>query len=554
MLHFFVLCTLFLAICNGATIRQLPSGYAPRQAQCPSTPLVRPATGLSTSEASFLRSRKARADQGLRAWLKKTNPGFNNTGRLPTLALTTSGGGYRSLLCGAGVIQGYDIRDSNVSTSGLYQAFTYQAGLSGGAWLLSSLAGNNYPTISALRDDLWIEAFRDSLLLPSFLTTAVAYGQVTNDVVAKDRAGFPPTLTDPWGRLLSYQLLFGFNGGVFKTLSGIASGSNFSSFNIPYPIITGVGVKTFEGECIPGPNATTYELTPYEFGSWDQGVSAFTQSNFLGSNLSNGQPIESGRCIVNYDNLGYALGTSSSLFNTACSNVPQPNTTTLNGNLAAIVRAAHQLSTRELYAIYPNPFFNYTRSSLVAAQKELSLVDGGLARQNNPIFPLLQPSREVDVMVVNDNSADTNSFPNGSAILTTYVQSLNAGLAKMPIIPSVETFISQGLNKRPTFFGCNDNSKITIVYVPNVNYTFPSNQPTSKLQYQPDETRGLFPPHTPLWQIANVVVGIIANGIQIATQNDDSEYPTCLGCAIMKKTGRALPAACTPCFTEYCFN
>ena len=96
-----------------------------------------------------------------------------------------------------------------------FKAFTYQAGLSGGAWLLSSLAGNNYPTISSLRDDLWIEAFRDSLLLPTFLTSAVGYGQVTNDVVAKDRAGFPPTLTGPWGRLLSYQLLFGLNGGVF---------------------------------------------------------------------------------------------------------------------------------------------------------------------------------------------------------------------------------------------------------------------------------------------------------------------------------------------------
>jgi lysophospholipase len=496
MIPYLLLYVLYLAIiCNAATIRQVPSGYAPRQADCPSTPLVRPATGLSASEASFLKSRKVKADQGLRAWLQKTNPGFNNTGKLPTLALTTSGGGYRSLLCGAGVLQGYDLRDSNVSTSGLYQAFTYQAGLSGGAWLLSSLAGNDYPTISYLRDNLWVDAFRDSLLVPSFLTSSVAYSQVTNDVVAKGEAGFPPTLTDPWGRLLSYQLLFGFNGGVSKTLSGITSGSNFSTFNTPYPIITAVGVKTFQGECLPGPNATTYELTPYDFGSWDQGVNAFTESRFLGSALSNGQPIKSGCCIVNYDNLGYALGTSSSLFNTACSNLPQPNATTLNGNLAAIVRAAHQLSTRELYAIYPNPFFNYTPSSLVAAQKELSLVDGGLARQNNPIFPLLQPSRGVDVMVVNDNSADTNNFPNGSAILTTYVQSLNAGLKKMPVIPSVETFISRGLNKRATFFGCNDTSKITIIYVPNVNYTFPSNQPTLKLQYQPDETRGMIAPH-----------------------------------------------------------
>jgi lysophospholipase len=47
---------------------------------------------------------------------------------------------------------------------------------------------------------------------------------------------------------------------------------------------------------------------------------------------------------------------------------------------------------------------------------------------------------------------------------------------------------------------------------------------------------------------------MIANGIQIATQDDDSEYPTCLACAIMKKADGALPAACTACFEEYCFN
>lgn len=55
-------------------------------------------------------------------------------------------------------------------------------------------------------------------------------------------------------------------------------------------------------------------------------------------------------------------------------------------------------------------------------------------------------------MIVNDNSADTSdNFPNGTEILSTYVQSLNVGLTKMPVIPSVDTFVNQGLNKRPTF-------------------------------------------------------------------------------------------------------
>ncbi|MCJ1407614.1 hypothetical protein MMC19_001685 [Ptychographa xylographoides] len=516
----------------------LPSGYAPRVATCPATPLVRPATSIGTQEAAFITSRRTKANAGLAAWLHKTNAAFV-TSSLPVVALTTSGGGYRSLLAGAGVIQGLDARDSNVGTSGLFQGLTYQAGLSGGAWLLASFAGNNYPTISSLQAGLWTQAFQDSLLLPEYLLSAVAYAEVTNDILAKEAAGFPPTLTDPWGRLLSYQLLYGFDGGVIDTLSGITSESNFTSFNIPYPIITSLAVKTFEGQCLPGPNATQMELHPYEFGSWDAQLSAFTQTKYLGTSLSNGVPVNKA-CIVNYDNLGYVLGTSSNLFNEACEVIPSATnlSTSLTGDLAAIVSVAHELSTRDEYAVYPNPFFNYARSTLYESQTDLFLVDGGEALQNNPIWPLIQPERNVNVILVNDNSADTsNNFPNGSEILTTYVQSLSAGLTKMPVIPSVDTFISEGLNKRPTFFGCNDVSKTTIVYIPNVNYTFPSNEPTSKLQYSAAETAGM-----------------IANGVEIIDKNRDPMWPTCLACGIMKKTGTTLPVACSSCFTEYCYN
>ena len=482
--------TSLLSIATSLAIPALYSPYAPFQAACPATPLVRPATGLSSSETNYLANRKPKASAALAAWLKKTDLGFGTSG-LPTVALTTSGGGYRSLLSGAGVIQGFDARDSTVGTSGIFQGLTYEAGLSGGAWLLSSFAGNNYPTISSLRDSLWETAFQDSLLLPDNLLSAVAYAAVTNDVLAKNAAGFPPTLTDPWGRLLSYQLLKGLDGGVSSRLSGISTLSNFTAYNVPYPIITALGVKTNEGQCTPGPNATTYELTPYEFGSWDQGVQAFTQTAYLGTALSNGIPTNT-NCVQNYDNLGYALGTSSNVFNELCASVPSPANldSSLDADLAAIVLEAHELTTRDEYAVYPNPFYSYATSTLVQSQQDLFLADGGEAMQNNPIFPLLQPARGVDVIIVNDNSADTNNFPNGSEILTTYVQSLNAGLTKMPFIPSVDTFMSEGLNKRPTFFGCNDTSKVTIVYLPNVNYTFSSNEPTSKLQYAKSETIG----------------------------------------------------------------
>jgi len=509
-------------------------------ATCPSTPLVRAANGISSSESSYINQRYTKASTALTAFLKSTNATFCPW-KLPVVALTTSGGGYRSLLTGAGVIQAFDSRDSQTGVSGLFQGLTYEAGLSGGGWLLSSLAGNNYPTLSSLRDNLWETAFQNNLLIPGNLLTAdVVYADISADIASKDAAGYPPTLTDPWGRLLSYQLLYGPDGGVSDTLSGITTLSNFTQFNVPYPIITALGVKTFDGECLPGLNATQYEFHPYEFGSWDSGVNAFTQTHYLGTRLSNGVP-SSASCEQNYDNLGYVLGTSSNLFNEACAPIPPINTTAstftaLAEDLAALVNQVHSVGTREEYAVYPNPFYNYNHSSLVSAQTELDLVDGGEALQNNPIWPLLH--RTVDVIIVNDNSADTsNNFPNGSEILTTYVQSLSAGLTRMPVIPPVAKFISEGLNQRPTFFGCHDTSKTTIIYLPNYNYTFPSNEPTAKLQYTKNET-----------------IGMIANGVQIATKGGDQGWPLCLACGLMKKAGGTLPRGCTACFCQYCYN
>lgn len=137
--------------------------YAPIPTTCPSTALVRPATSINSNEASYVSARKKNADKALAAWLKKQ--GKFSTSSQPTVGFTSSGGGYRALLETAGVVQAFDGRDSTFNTSGLYQGLTYEAGLSGGAWFLSSLAGNNWPTVSYLRDNLWEQAFQNSLLV-----------------------------------------------------------------------------------------------------------------------------------------------------------------------------------------------------------------------------------------------------------------------------------------------------------------------------------------------------------------------------------------------------
>ncbi|CAD6590895.1 MAG: hypothetical protein ASARMPREDX12_004778 [Alectoria sarmentosa] len=496
------------------------SGYAPVPATCPRRPLVRNATGISTSESSYISARAPLASAALGAWLKKVNSAFS-TANLPAVALTTSGGGYRSLLTGAGVIQALDSRDSDVGTSGLYQGLTYQAGLSGGGWLLSSFAGNNYPTISNLETTLWTTAFAESLLVPDNLEVGGAYAQISADVLAKNAAGYPPTIVDVYGRLLAYQLLKGPEGGVAIQLSSITGFSNFTSHNVPFPIITSTNVETSTGVCTPPNNTVIYEFSPYEFGSFDSGVNAFTRTKYLGTSLLNGSPTKA-TCETNYDNLGYILGTSSDVFNELCFTFPLvADVPGILANISAILAQTHTLTFMDEYATYPNPFYKYNHSTLVQAQSELTLVDGGEGHQNNPLFPLIQPARSVGVILVNDNSADTSgNFPDGSEIYQTYMQAQLAGLTKMPVIPPTATFLSQGLNQRPTFFGCNDTSKITIVYLPNYNYTFPSGESTEKVEYLPSETSGM-----------------IANGGEVATMGGNAMFPTCLACAIAKKTG-----------------
>jgi lysophospholipase len=202
-----------------------------------------------------------------------------------------------------------------------------------------------------------------------------------------------------------------------------------------------------------------------------------------------------------------------------------------------------------------SPFYNCTSSTLVSSSPELHLVDGGEALQNNPIWPFLHRS-SVDVLIVNDNSADTSAsypnestsasypdestsanYPNGTELITTYVQAVSAGLTRMPVNPSVDTFISQGLNVRPTFFGCNAKGKMTIVYLPNTNYTYNSGQSTAKLEYTEAETRAM-----------------IGNGVQIGSFGGSATWAGCLGCGIMAKSGVTLPKTCKTCLAEFCYN
>ncbi|KAH7017985.1 lysophospholipase catalytic domain-containing protein [Microdochium trichocladiopsis] len=567
-------------------------GYAPAIVDCPSSrPAVRNATRLSPNETEWLSTRRNNTMEPITALLKRINiTGFdvdefmssagNDATVLPNIAIAASGGGYRALMNGAGFIAAADSRvagsNETGGISGLLQSATYLAGLSGGGWLVGSIYANNFSTVPALQagnPDTGLWAFDSNILEgPStsgagLLSTAEYWATIYGEVQSKDKAGFNTSLTDYWGRALSFQLINDASGGPAYTFSSISRTPGFNDAEQPLPIL--VADERSPGTLLISLNSTVFEFNPWEMGSWDPTVYGFAPLEYIGSNFTNGTVSNATgqQCVRGFDQYGFLMGTSSSLFNQllllniSSLNVPgfvQDALTSLASELGE--------DDDDIAQYAPNPFFHYNdQTNPNAFDDQLSLVDGGSDLQNIPLHPLIQPERAVDVIFAIDSSADVNNWPNATALRATYQRSLEpiGNGTKFPAIPSAETFINLGLNRRPTAFGCNagvassnstSNSSTSavsgnvdyplVVYIPNTPYTALSNVSTFQMSYD-DATRN----------------DIIQNGYNVATMGNgtlDASWPKCVGCFILERslvrTGRAIPTECQACFRRFCYN
>ncbi len=556
-----------------------PNGYTPAAITCPSgqRPSVRGASALGPDETAWLEKRRKSTIEPMRDLLTRLNiSGFdvnnfirnhaNNASALPNIAISFSGGGYRALQNGAGSMAAFDSRTDNSTRpghiGGLLQSATYVSGLSGGGWLTGSIFINNFTTVTALRDDntgsVW--DFSNSILAGprqegiQIFNTAQYYQHIEDAVSGKTGAGFKTTVTDYWGRALSFQLVNATEGGPAYTWSSIALTADFQDGNTPMPIL--VADERAPGQTLIPRNTTVYEFNPFEMGSWDPTTFGFAPTQYLGSNFSGGSLPDNGSCVVGFDNAGFIMGTSSSLFNAVVAsansaNIPQALKDTLARTLDGLG------VNNEDIADYPNPFFQYNNATNPSANSStLTLVDGGLDFQNIPLHPVIQPGRKVDVIFAVDSSADTTfNYPNGTALVATFERSQpGVGIANgtaFASIPDVNTMVNLGLNTKPTFFGCN-SSNITsgyvaplIVYIPLSPYITHSNVSTFDPQAFNETLRN----------------AIIENGYDVATMGNgtvNAEWPTCVGCAVisrsLERAGAQVPDVCAKCFRDFCWD
>ena len=576
---------LALSVLSSATTTQVnawspTNGYAPGNISCPDGRLIRNATGLSQNETDWLKKRNPIVKDALQDFLTRGTTNFSNTDlvdklfgddqNVPKIGIAASGGGFRAMLSAAGMVAAMDNRTHGAienGLGGLLQGTTYFAGLSGGNWLTTTLAWNNWTSVQDILNNLsntntsTIWDLENSVLSPGgtnkTLTNEI-FNAIANEINSKVDAGFNASLVDVWGRALSRYFFPNLpEAGSGLTWSSIRDFDVFKNAEMPFPISVADG--KYPGSTVVSTNSTIFEFNPFEMGSWDPTLNAFTDVKYLGSKVNNGLPTENDQCIAGFDNVGFITGTSADIFNLISES---PAGSAFAGIISSFTKKFLPNATGDdtdvgIYA--PNPFKNADTmdsnySFALSESDTLYLVDGGEDGEVIPFAPLLQRERDLDIIFALDNTDDSDEqWPNGDSLVQTYQRQFTTqgkGIA-FPYVPTTDVFIKEGLNKRPTFFGCN-SSNLTdlayipplIVYIPNAEYSFASNTSTLQLSYDLTERSS-----------------IIQNGFEAMTMRNltkDPDFVGCISCAVMRRKQESLnvtlPEECEKCFSKYCWN
>ncbi|KAF7979185.1 hypothetical protein HWV62_43467 [Athelia sp. TMB] len=550
-------------------IRDSPCGsYAPCEVTCPAGLQVRQTTRtgpMNPQEAAYVAAKAAASKSMWSTYLANANiTDFNITSFIPTgspvpgvtlpnVAMAVSGGGFRAMLTGGGILSGFDNRNSSAvaaGTGGILQLANYAAGLSGGAWCIGSWALADFPTFA---DMLSVWDLAENALFPK-KDDPNLYLDAATSLLAKAAAGFPVASVDPYGRLISYHVFDDLDNptgpGSTTLFSSIQNVTQFANSAAPFPIIYSTGRELFQANItIANPN---YEYTPYAFGLNSPAVgSVDIPIEYLGSSFTSGHPTTNA-CVQGYENAGWLMGTSGN-------SITDPG---LLLELSANLTTAEQAILEGVFSLIPdslvdtgivaNPFHGISSSGYVSSGDDtLYLIDGGASYPltNLPLWPLIQPARKVDVIFAIDDSNDTpDLYPNGAALYAEYQKVSQPGWGAenypFPRIPTPQQFVASGRNKRISFLGsaCQNSSSTAatplVVYIPKHDVVYAVNGTASATQFSAAQQQGYY-----------------ANGFAIATAAGNG---ACLACAMvdaqLARNGAARSAQCQVCFADYCYN
>lgn len=399
---------------------------------------VRVSNDLCDEEKEFLARRKKIVSMALAKYLGLKEEDVHEDD-VPTIAMCGSGGGLRALVAGTGSMLATE-------EDGLLDCVTYSSGVSGSCWLQalyhSSFAnGHISRVLDHLKARLGVHIAYPPVAF-SILASAPTNKYLLSGLVEKLK-GDPNAdygLVDIYGLLLAGRLLvpkgeLDVNARDFKLSN---QRQNIKYGQSPLPIYTAVRHEIPDVEIAargePG-NASEeaketaakedffqwFELTPYEF--FCEEFAAGIPTWALGRKFKDGRdvPPEDGFHLPEV-RMPLLMGIFGSAFCATLSHYyrevrPVVKSLTGFGALDEMI-SGHNEDLSKVHPFDPAMLPNYTYGmggklrlttpTSVYKNEYLQLMDAGMSN-NLPIYPLLRPGRNVDVIIAFDASADVRT-------------------------------------------------------------------------------------------------------------------------------------------------
>lgn len=399
---------------------------------------VRISDDLPEEEKHFRAKRKQKVVKALAKYLDIPEKDIHPDD-VPTIAMCGSGGGLRALVAGAGSAL-------SAQEAGLLDCVTYTAGVSGSCWLQtlyhSSMAGRDYQKlVNHLKKRLDTHIAYPPTAL-ELLTAAPTNKLLLSGIVEKMKAD--PTadfgLVDAYGLLLGARLLvpkgeLAVSDRDFKMSN---QRYNIDDGSDPMPIYTAVRHEIPVLEAALDSNVPHgsemdkddvkskakkeawfqwFEWTPYEFFCEEIGAGIPTWA--LGRKFENGRNVLEDGYGTPEIRVPVLMGIWGSAFcATLAHYIKEVRPLMLGIAGFGTIDALIQERNEDLIKVHPfDPakipnFVLGLKDKLPSSCPEslfrnthLDLLDAGVS-SNLPIYPLLRPGRDVDIMVVFDASAD----------------------------------------------------------------------------------------------------------------------------------------------------
>ncbi|KAI9816231.1 MAG: hypothetical protein M1827_001832 [Pycnora praestabilis] len=398
---------------------------------------VRVSNELCDEERSFLERRKKYTTTALARYLEIPEKDIDPAD-VPTIAMCGSGGGLRALVAGTGSYL-------SAQEAGLFDCVTYTSGVSGSCWLQtlyhSSLGGRRHDKlVEHLKARIGVHiAFPPTAL--AALNTAPTNKFLLSGFVEKLKgdSGADFGLVDIYGLLLAARLLVpkGELGVEDRDLKISNQRDYIDRGQNPLPIYTAVrheiplkevqsDDEKSEGKVSQGTKEKAireawfqwFEFTPYEL--WCEELGAGIPSWAIGRKFKNGHNVvgDDGFVVPEF-RVPLLMGIWGSAFCATLSHYYKEIRPLVKG-LAGFGDIDQLIAERNdelirLHPIDPGSIPNYavgmkqqlppTCPDSIHESSHLQLMDAGMSN-NLPIYPLLRPGRDVDILIAFDASAD----------------------------------------------------------------------------------------------------------------------------------------------------